>query len=152
MKHKYAVVLVLMLACSEKVPTTSSAEVEPFVPPVPSQPLTREPTFNPEGRANDGATVEQATKIANLAMRAVYERCSSFAVFREGAALEGDYQNYKRVFSNVRVRLANAEKTRGHVLWYQVFFEGERPVSFQATKPIAAELCGLSQHEVEVAL
>lgn len=86
-------------------------------------------------------------------MRAVYARCSSHAAaFREGSRIEGDYQDYKRVFSNVAVHLAHPEKANGNVLWYQVYFDKGVPVSIAATKDIAASMCGLPGKEIEVPL
>lgn len=108
------------------------------------------PVFLPDGRPRDGATAEQATKIANLAMRAVYDWLSKIKAFPQVATLEADYQNYERVFSNVGVHVADLDDTQGNVLWYQAFFERERPVTFKATKTIAAELAGLPGKEIEV--
>jgi len=111
--------------------------------PSPAVPLDRAPVFERNADAR-----------ANVAMRAVYDYCAKFAAFRGGATLEGEYRprTDSRSFANVRVRLASSETGNGNVLTYQVQFAGGAPNTFSATKPVAAELCGLAGRDVEVAL
>lgn len=130
-------------------------------PHVPDEPHDRDPSFTPRGEALDSVddnwkpiklAADRATELENLAMRAVYERCSKYAVFREGSRLNADVQFNKRWFSNVEVRLARPEVSHGNVLWYTVTLRNNRPVSFRATKDIAAKLCGLPGKDIEVDL
>jgi hypothetical protein len=81
----------------------------------------------------------------------VYDRCSRFAAFREGARLRADVQFNKRLFSNVEVDLATTKASAGHTIWYQVFFKSG-PASFAATKEITAKLCRLPDKNIEVEL
>lgn len=124
----------------------------------PEVPRDHDPVFTPRGEALDTVddnwkpvklSAERATELENLAMHAVYDRCSQFAAFREGSRLRADVQFDKRMFSNVEIELADPAKASGNTLWYTVFFKRDRPASFKATKDIAAKLCGLHGKDIE---
>lgn len=120
-------------------------------PAEPASPVAAEPSFSPQG---DEQTIDRE----NAAMMAVYERCSKFAVWREGTLIKSSYASpwKKRKYGwvNVEARLARmATVAEGNVLWYQVTLDKKgKPVTISATKEIAARLCGLEAHEVEYKL
>lgn len=100
-----------------------------------------EPTF----KAISADAHEQA--IEDAAQRAVYERCSRFAVWREGSTLDGTY-TFRRAGApevvNVSVKLARYETVaNGNTLWYRVDFVGGKPSTIRAMKDVSAQLCGL---------
>jgi hypothetical protein len=114
--------------------------------------LDREPVFKPIQTSKEGASAEEEKQLGELAMRAVYDRCSKYAVFREGSTLDASSTRYPRPHVNVTVKLADPAQARGNTLWYRVYFKAKKPFSFSATKTIAAELCGLPDKDVEVPL
>jgi len=114
--------------------------------------LDREPVFKPVQSSKEGASAEKEKQLGELAMRAVYDRCSKYAVFREGSTLDASATAYPRPHFNVTVKLADPSKAMGNTLWYRVYFKNEKPFSFSATKTIAAELCGLPKKDTEVPL
>lgn len=88
-------------------------------------------------------------------MHAVYERCSKFAAFREGSALEADYvpeMGKYKAMSNVSVELADPSKAQGNTLWYQVTFANGKPSTVAANKRVSAQLCGFERPDMALPL
>lgn len=111
-------------------------------PPTPSPPRAeREPRFV----FAEGLDKPRRAK-AELALQAIYDRCSKYAVFREGAQLEAAHVPFGGKGEDdvvaASVKLPDAARTRGNTLWYQVWFVDGWPSTMVALKPISAELCG----------
>lgn len=114
----------------------------------PAAHMEKEPMFIfPEGLE------KKRRSMAEAALTAVYDRCSRYAVFREGSRLEaehvpsGDEGPEGDDVVAVSVKVPDMARTRGNTLWYQVWFVGGRPTTMLALKPISAELCGFAAPE-----
>lgn len=158
----YLAVLVVIggiIGCDDAA--TRRPAVEALPPPAREVPHDSAPVFTPLGKALDAVddswkpvklSAERAAELENLAMHAVYDRCSQFPAFREGSRLRADIQFNKRMFSNVEIDLANPAYAGGNTLWYTVLLERDHRASFKATKDIAAKLCGLPGKDIEAGL
>lgn len=146
--------LVLLLAVqggrdAGKVETPTPATPEPAEQrPKPAVHVDIDATFTTEG------TTDKARAREQTAMRAVYDLCSRFAVWREGTKLSANFVEpngkYRYGFANVDVHLAREDQVaNGNMLPYRIDFDkrGEA-VAIMAWKDIAAELCGIDEGSV----
>lgn len=101
------------------------------------------------------ADSEHDRQIEDVAMRAVYDRCSKHYVFREGSTLEGIAVAGRKhgEIVNVSVRLADPSKAAGNTLWYQIGLDRKGvPKTITANKQISAQMCGMSSSEMPIDL
>lgn len=123
----------------------------------------REPGKTPEPQIREPRYVTfssdpKESRLEDIAMRRVYERCASrHGVFREADTMEGNIVfrgsfPWERV--NVFVKVTNTSATDGHsTLPFMITFDGTgAPQTIQATKDIAAKLCGLGASHTDYSL
>lgn len=118
-------------------------------------PLEREPVF---GAGADLDRNPANIAAAEIAERAVYERCKKFFVFREGSTLTADFVParfsgpWKSDMVNVSVKLFTPERASGNTLWYGVLLTKGKPSKIWAVKDVSANLCALPADEQAVDL
>lgn len=136
-------------------------EIAKETPPPP----TVAPSFTSRARADsswsaDLRDADQATAVLleELAMKRVFERCApKSSLFHEGVKVEGNLV-FKNKFPwhrvNVFVTVPDPSKTEGHsLLPYMITFDGSNtPQTIQATKDVAATLCGLGASHTDFSL